>query len=899
MQWLRRLVSRNRRYDDLAVSIQEHLDERTEELMDDGLSRKDAMRKARREFGNVTLIQEHSREAWQWPRLESIWADVKFAFLRLGKSSGFTATVILTLGIGIGANTAVFSVLNSVLIKPLRYPQAEELVGIWLTAPGAAGLANFSDGLRLSPSMYLTYAEQNRTFQSLGVWTIGTANVTGLAQPEQVHTALISDGVLQTLSIPPSVGRWLSQADQNPHGSNAVMLSYGFWQRRFGGERSAIGRSVTIDSQSREIVGVMPRGFRLVNADFDLIAPLAFDRNKQILAGFGYQGIGRLKPGVTIAQADADVARMLPIWMDSWSNGPGTNPRFYETWRITPAIRPLKQEVIGNVGDVLWVVMCTLGVVMLIACANVANLVLVRAESRQQELAIRAALGAGRGRIARDLLTESVLLGLMGGAFGVGIAYEGLRLLIAIGPANLPRLSEISLNPQALVFTLVLSLLSGLLFGLIPVVKYAGPRTPIALRSAGRTASVSRDRHHSRNFLVVAQVAMALVLLVSAGLMIRTFDQLRNLKPGFTDAEHLQTMRITIPASLVANPQLVTRIQNNIADKLAAIPGVTSVGFASAMPMEATDPSWDAIYVERKNYNGETPPLRLFKNVSPNFFHAAGTRIVAGREFTWSEIYGSMPVAIVSENLAHELWGTPSAALGKRFREFSSMPWHEVIGVVEDVRENGVHEITPAIVYWPSMMNGLYGPDSFDAVRTVTFVIRSDRAGNEGFFHEIRQAVWSVNSSLPVASVRTMQEIYSQSLARTSFTLAMLSIAGTMALVLGVIGIYGVISYAVSQRTREIGIRLALGAEKNKIFRMVVGEGLRLAVAGIAIGAVVALLLTRLLPAFSQLLYGVRASDPTTIVAVSAALVAVAALACYLPARRAASIEPMNALRAE
>jgi predicted permease len=390
-----------------------------------------------------------------------------------------------------------------------------------------------------------------------------------------------------------------------------------------------------------------------------------------------------------------------------------------------------------------------------------------------------------------------------------------------------------------------------------------------------------------------------LVLLVSAGLMIRTFQKLRTIEPGFTDAEHLQTMRISIPASLVANPQMVTRIQNNIVDKLAAIPGVSSVGFANSMPTEGIGPDWDIVYVERKNYAGETPPLRLFKNVSPNFFHTAGTRIVAGREFTWPEIYGLRPVAIISENLAREYWGTPSAALGKRLREFSSMPWHEVIGVVQDVRENGVHEQAPTIVYWPSMMNDLYGPGSFDATRTVTFVVRSDRAGTEGFLNEIRQGVWSVNPSLPLASVRTMQEIYGQSLARTSFTLVMLAIAGTMALVLGIIGIYGVISYAVSQRTREIGIRLALGAEKNKILRMVIGQGLRLAVTGIAVGVVTALLLARLVSAFSKLLYGVRASDPLTLVAVSATLAAAATLACYLPAQRAASIEPMHALRSE
>jgi predicted permease len=899
MQWLRRLVSRHRRYDDLAVSIQEHLDERTDELMEDGMSREGAAQKARREFGNVTVITERSREAWQWPRLESLWADVRFAFLRLGKAPGFAATVILTLAIGIGANTAVFSVLNSVLIKPLPYPKAEQLTTIRLTAPGAAGLANFSDGLRLSPSMYFTFAEQNRTFQSLGVWLPGKANVTGFAEPEEARTALISDGVLQTFDVPPVLGRWLSQSDQNPHGARAVMLSYGYWQRHFGGDPSAIGRNITVDSQSREIVGVMPRKFRLVNADFDLIAPLAFDRNKQILAGFGFQGIARLKPGVTIAQADADVARMLPIWMDSWSNGPGTNSHFYEKWHITPAIRPLKQEVIGNVGDMLWVVMATLGVVMLIACANVANLMLVRTEGRQQELAIRVALGAGRARIARDLLTESVLLGFLGGVFGITIAYEGLRLLVAVGPADLPRLSEISIDTRALLFTLALSLLSGLLFGLIPVLKYAGPRTFIALQGAARTASVTRDRHRSRNVLVVAQVAMALVLLVSAGLMIRTFQKLRTIEPGFADPEHLQTMRISIPASLVVNPQMVARIQNNIVDKLAAIPGVTSVGFGSGMPMEGIEADWDEIYVEGKNYAGETPPLRLFKYASPGFFHAAGTRIVAGREFTWSEIYELRPVGIVSENFAREMWGTPAAALGKRFREFPSMPLHEVVGVVQDVYENGVQESAPAIVYWPSMMHDMFGPGSFDATRSVTFVVRSERAGTEGFLNEIRLAVWSVNANLPLASVRTMQDIYSQSLARTSFTLVMLAIAGAMALVLGIIGIYGVISYAVSQRTREIGIRLALGAEKARILRMVIREGLQLAVAGIAVGVVVALLLARMLSAFSQLLYGVRATDPITFATVSATLTAVAALACYLPARRAASVEPMHALRAE
>jgi predicted permease len=895
MNWLPGVFRRGKVYGDLAEEMRLHLEERTEQFTREGMSRNEAEQAARRSFGNATLLEERSREVWQLPWLESIGRDLKLVFRRLGRSPGFAATVILTLAIGIGANTAVFSVLNSVLFKPLPYPKPNQLVAVRLIAPGAAGLADFSSGLRLSPSMYFTFSEQNRTFQSFGVWFMATANVTGLGQPHEIHTASITDGVLQTLSVPPLLGRWLLAGDQNPHGAKAVMLSYGYWQRRFGGDRSAIGRSIQIDSQLREIVGVMPQGFRLVNADFDVMAPLAFDRNNQKLAGFGFQGIARLKPGIPIAQADADITRMLPIWMDSWSNGPGIDShRFYQAWRITPALRPLKEEVVGNVGNVLWLVMATIGVVMLIACTNVTNLLLVRADARRQELAIRSALGAGRGRIAWELLLESLSLGLIGGVAGVGIAYEGLRLLVAIGPANLPRLGEISLDAQSLGFTLALSLLSGLLFGSIPTMRYAGLRMPPALRGAGRTASISRERQHSRDLLVVAQVAMALVLLVSAMLMIRTLQALRTVEPGFTQPEHLQTMRTSIPDSLVADPQVVTRMQNSIADRLAAIPGVTSVGFGNAMPMEGIEANWDSIFMEGQSMS-EVTPLRLFKYVAPGFFQAAGTRLVAGREFTWTELYGLRPVAIISENLARELWGTPSAALGKRLDSYGTA-WHEVVGIVQDVRENGVQEKAPAIVYWPSMTEGIYGPHSFNAERSVTFVIRSDRAGTQGFLGEMQQAVWSVNSSLPLASMRTMQEIYSQSLARTSFTLVMLGIAGAMALVLGIIGIYGVISYAVTQRTREIGIRLALGAEKSRLRWMFVRSALVLTGIGMAIGLTAAAGLMRLM---SSLLFGVSPMDPFTYVSVLIILAASAVLASYLPARRAAAVDPVEALRAE
>jgi putative ABC transport system permease protein len=850
-----------------------------------------------RTFGSMALAQDRARDVWLWPWLQSAAQDLRFAARLLARNPTFAGVAVLTLAVGIGANAAVFSVINSVLLEPLPYPRAEELVALRHVIPGAPGGAgsSASDGLLLSPSMYLTYAEKSRVFQSLGVWVPLTSTVTGLAEPEQVHVIGVSDGVLQALNVPPAAGRWLLAEDQvalprpppSPLGlSTRVMLGYGYWQRRFGGDPSAIGRTIVVDARPRQIVGVMPQGFRILNAEPEVIMPLAFVRARVTLDGFSFQGVARLRPGITIAQANADLARVVPIWMDSWSTTSAASSRSYQGWKITPALRPLKQEVVGRVTDVLWVVMATIGVVMLIACANVANLLLVHAEVRQRELSVRAALGAGRGRIIRSLMTESMLLGVMGGVLGVGLAYAGVRALLAIGPANLPRLNEISIGARTLGFTAALSLVSGLLFGLIPALKYSGPRISVALGSVGRTASTSRERHRVRSALVIVQVASALVLLISAGLMIRTFQSIRNVESGFTRPERLQIMLIYIPVSLVPEPERLTPMQHDIQDRLSSIPGVTSAAFASTMPMDGLGQTSGAILTEeRRDAGTDTPPLRLFKYVSPGFFQTVGTRVVAGREITWTEVHGSRPVVTVSENLARELWGTPQAALGKRLRPSLETPWHEVIGVVQDVRENGVYQPAPATVYWPVT----------STIRIVTFVVHSERAGTETFLSQIRQAVWSVNGSLPAAP-RSMQEIYERSLAATSFTLVMLAIAASMALLLGVVGIYGVISYAVSQRRREIGIRAALGARQRELTGMFVRHGLVLAGIGVAIGLGAAAGLTRLM---SSLLYGITPIDPATYLAVPLILVVATVLASYLPARRAAMVDPIEALKAE
>jgi predicted permease len=539
--------------------------------------------------------------------------------------------------------------------------------------------------------------------------------------------------------------------------------------------------------------------------------------------------------------------------------------------------------------------MGAIGIVLMIACANVANLLLVRAEGRHQELAIRMALGADRRRIAADLLFESVSLGLAGGALGLGVAYGALRLLVALAPAGLPRLEEISINPWVLLFALAVSLLAGVLFGLIPVWKYAGPRTGVALRQGGRTLSHSRERHRARSTLVVAQVALAMVLLIGSGLMIRTFQALRQVQPGFTRPREVQTLRLYIPEAQVREAEQVVRMQQEILRKMAEIPGVSSVGFASSIPMDGNS-GGDPVFPQDKPYaEGKLPPIRRFKFASPGFLHTMGNPLIAGRDFTWNDLYDEAPVAIVTENLAREYWREPAAALGKRIRNDLKGPWREIIGVAGDERDQGVDQKPPTTVYWPTLRRDMWGT-GVSAQRNMTFAIRSRRTGSDSFLKEIRQAIWSVNPNLPLFEVHTLDEIYVKSMARTSFTLVMLALAGGMALLLGAVGMYGVISYSVSQRTREIGIRMALGARQGELTGMFVRHGLLLAAIGLAFGLGGAVALTRLM---SSLLFAISPVDPLTYGAVALGLAAAAALASYAPSRRAAAVEPVEALRAE
>jgi putative ABC transport system permease protein len=879
----------------LQAEIEEHIAMQTAENLRAGLSPIEARRQALLKFGNVEAMKDSYRDQRGLPFLETLTHDMRHVMRRLRKAPAFTAAVLLTLALGIGANTAIFGVIDSILIRPLAYPHSEALVGVWHTAPGLPG---FGGSIGVSPSMYFTYREESRTFQQFGLWSSAGASVTGVAEPEVPRALFVTYGVMDAVGVTPLSGRWFSQADDAPGSAGTVMLTYGYWQRRFAGDTSIVGRSLTINARPHTVIGVMPEEFRF-QRDPELILPQRFERNTQFLGPFFGSGIARLKPGVTMEQANADVARMAGIWLNAWPPNPGMARTVFQDARLAPKIQPLKQEVVGDIGTALWVVMGTLGLVLLIACANVANLLLVRAEARQHELAIRAALGAGRGRIAREMLVESMTLGVLGGAAGLGLAYAALRILVAKGPDTLPRLREIGIDPLVLAFAIGVSLLSGALFGVMPVLKYAGPRVATALGGVGRTFSEGRERHRARNALVVVQVALALVLLISSGLMIRTFQQLRSVQPGFTRPEEIQILHSMVPEAIAREPERVMRMQNEILEKLAAIPGVTSVGFANAAPLESFMGAGNPVYAEDKTFaEGQVPPIRQIRKIAPGFFNTMGTRVVAGRDFTWTDLYEKRRVAIVSENLAREWWADPRTALGKRIREGGAAdPWREIVGVVENVYDNGVQVKPPEFAYWPALMDRyIWDGENGSAVRAGMFAIRSNRTGTESLLTEARQAIWSVNGRQPVFLVNTLKALYDQSMARTSFTLVMLAIAGAMALVLGIVGIYGVIAYAVSQRTREIGIRTALGAQPAELLGMFVRHGLWLAGVGTALGLVAAAGLTRLM---SSLLFGITALDPVTFAAVSALLIAAAVLACYLPARRAIAVDPVLALRAD
>lgn len=820
--------------------------------------------------------------------------EIRVLFRRLGRAPVFAAVTILTLALGIGANTAVFAVLNCVLFQPLPFPESEQLVALWHRAPGV----NIPE-LNASPSTHLTYQEENRVFRGVALWREEGDTLTNergsAPDPERVQALVVTQGFFPTLGVQALRGRVFTAQDDAPQQPKTVLLSYGFWQRKYGADPGILGKKILLDTVPHEVIGVLPPSFRFMGVNASVVRPFQLDRSQIKLGNFSHQSFARLKPGITLEAASADIARMLPMVVQKFPPPPGLSLQMFASARLAPNLRPLKADLVGDIGEFLWVLMAAIGIVLLIACANVANLLLVRVEGRSREIAVRAALGSTRGRLAAEILLESSVLGLAGGVVGVGVAYGTLQLLQYLAPPYLPRLEEIQLDARALGFAFALSLLAGVLLGVLPVWKNLGAKLQMALRSGGRTMSEGRDRHRARNSLVVVQVALAVVLLIGAGLLLRTMAALYQVEPGFRAPQELMTFRVSVPESVAPNAVALTNLYRQLESKLAAIPGVGSVGAASGVPMDGNN-SNDPLFVEGKQYAENTiPPIRRYKWITPGYFATLGNPLKAGRDLTWTDVTEHRPVILLSEGLAVELFGSASAALGKRVRESPNSIWREVIGVAGEERSDGVHLEAPKTAYWPFVVKNMYAQE-FQTQYGLAYALRTPRAGSGALLDEVRRAVWSVNPSLPITAPRTMERIYARSMARTSFTLTMMGIASGLALLLGVIGIYGVIAYSVTQRRREIGIRLALGAPESRVSRMFLAHGLRLALLGTAFGMAAAYPLGQLL---GSLLYGVKPLDPLTYAVATLSLVAAAAVAAVLPARRATRISPVEALGAD
>jgi predicted permease len=813
--------------------------------------------------------------------MTGLWNDARFVMRGLFRTPGFTVITVGTLALGIGAVAAIFNVVNGVLLEPLPFDDPDALVGVWHTAPAAD-----IDEVGLATAMCLTYRAENRFFEDIGFWDTRQVAVTGRAEPEQVAVARVTAGLLPVLRVQPVIGRRFTEEDDAHGAPQTIMLSHGYWQRQFAADPTTVGRTLRVDGIPREIIGVLPPAFVLPGREASIYIPLQWD-HANLGAAWSHRAVARLAPGATIEQASADLVRMLPTVPERFPAA-RFSLEIIERTQLGPDLRPLKQDFVGDIGNVLWVLLGTVGIVLLIACANVSNLFLVRAEGRLQEVAVRTALGAGRGQIARQFLAESLVLGLVGGLGGLGIALGGVRLLIWMGPASVPRLDEISLAPPVLAFTLGISMLSGLLSGLLPIVRIGGLDLVASLKEGGRGGSDGTERHRARSALVVAQMALALVLFAGSGLMIRSFQELRNVNPGFANPEEVLTFRVAIPAAEIEADAAVVLAYEDIWRRLREIPGVTSVGASTAVTMGGGAGFGTVLLVEDFPLRpDEALSADLFKWVTGDYFATMQNPVLVGRAIEWSDIHGGPPVALVTANLAEEYWGDPGAAIGKRIRSSAgNTGWREIVGVVGNVHDSGVVQDPTPMIYFPLDTTN----------RSMAFAVRTTRRAAASLLPEARAAVAAVNPNLPLANVRTLDEILAQSMARTSFTLVMLSIAAVVALALGVVGIYGVISYIVSHRTREIGVRMALGASHRDVSRMVLRQGMILAVIGVVVGLVVAVGLTRLM---SALLYGVEATDPVTFGVVAAMLVAVALVASYLPAIRASRTDPLAALRFE
>ncbi|MHB1938748.1 MAG: ADOP family duplicated permease [Acidobacteriaceae bacterium] len=886
MTRLRRMFSRSRMTGDLSEEMQQHLDEKIEALVAQGMSREEAVHAARRAFGNASLIEQRSREVWMWPWMESVYADIKFALRQLRKSPGFAITAILTLALGIGATTAIFSVVNTVLLKPLMYPDPDRIVQFLLTSPGAA-VPN------ASVAKFHMWQEKTSVFQDVSAYDFGGAglNLTG-DMPEQVHGIHVTADYFRLFGAPVILGRTFTADEDRPNGGRTTVLSYGLWQRKFGGDPHVVGKVISLGNQPYTVIGVVGQHFE-TDPVADLWLPFQFDPNSNDQAHY-FMAAGRLKLGVTLEQANAQLKLAADEFRRRYPGVIGPKDGF--------SVQPLRDSIVSNVRSSLLVLLGAVGFVLLIACANVANLLLIRASGRKREFAIRASLGASRGHIIRQLLTESVLLSLIGGALGLVLGQIGVPLLLAISPGDIPRIgvhgAAVALDWRVLAFTLSVSVLTGIIFGLIPAVDASRPDLSTAMKEGGRGTGTGLHQGRARSLLVVSEISLALVLLVGAALLVRTFIALRSVDPGF-DSRKVLTMQMSLTGARFEKTAGVAQLVRDGRERMNALPGVVASAATCCLPLEGGfGLPFDV--VGRPLGNAPSTGVAGWMNVSPDYFKVFKIPILRGRDFTQRDDLSAPGVVLINEAMAKRFWAKEDPVgqqivIGKGVGPEFEEPPRQIIGIVGDVRDGGLNrEPRPEMIVPQAQVRD--GVTALNArILPVSWLLRT-RTDPHQLASAVANQLKQASGGLPVARIRTMDEVVDKSTARQNFNMQLLSIFGALALMLAAIGIYGLMAYSVQQRVPEIGVRMALGADRRQIRNMVVWQGMQLALLGVAIGIGGAFALTHLIASF---LFGVKSWDPMVFVTVPILLSGVSLIAVWLPAHRAASTDPMQALRAE
>ena len=874
----RNLVHRGRSERDLDDEVRACAAILEDENVARGLPPEEARRQALIEMGGMEQVKEDVRAVRMGARLETVGQDVRYGVRTLARTPGFTTAAVLALALGIGATTAIFSVVDAVLLRPLPYVHPHRLAVVLTRGTGPVAPGNFLDWRRDATS-----------FEAMGAAEAWGTNLGGNDRPEHVDGVRLTSDIFPLLGVPPQLGRTFSSEEEQPGHTRVVVLGHRLWQRRFGGDAGVVGRSITLDGEPHVVIGVMPRGFEFPPfwaTGAELWAPLPLAERAGSRNGQSLRIFARLAPGATLERARAEMATITGRLESEY---PGTNRNV--------VVRTLDDIVVGDVRSALLVLLGAVAFVLLIACANVAHMLLARAAARRKEVALRAALGASRARVIQQLLTESVVLAAMGGAAGVALAAAVLRVLIAISPGNLPRLETAGLDPRVLAVTVVVSLATGVAFGLVPALQASRFDLSGALHDGERGSTVGAERHRLRRFLMASELALALVLLVGAGLMVRTFVALRRFDPGF-DPRRVASAVMSLTGSRSEEPARRLAFYREVLERVRAVPGVASASAINHLPL-AGDVWGFPFQVEGRPpaKPGESPSA-AFRVVLPGYFQTMGLPLVRGRDFTEDDRLDAPGTIIVNEWLAERFW--PGAdPIGKRLTldDLDRNPeWLTVVGVTRNAARGKWAAAPDEEMYLPLLQSHLYlerkgGPFSY-----LTLVVRTSTDDPAAVAPSLRSAVWSVDGNVAVSEVQTMEEVVARATASPRFYLLLLGSFAAAALALAALGIYGVMSYSVARRRNEIGIRMALGARPADVMQLVMGEAIAVAAAGGAVGLVAAVLMTRLM---GGLLYGVAATDPLTFAGVCAILTMVALAATYVPARRAVGVDPLKALRAE